>query len=286
MKIVSWNMKWNGNTSESWSLLREMDADVALLQECVKPPRGVSDWAGVSDSDWQIEGKERRPWRSAVVQLSERVEVEWIDSGSVGSGAPLEISRPGTLEAAVIRRAGRKTEHTVASMYAAWERYSRLSKRPKKVTAVASAHRVISDLTRLVGGRVRLIAAGDMNVIRCFGTKPHPFKYLDAGCYNYGPIFRRMEAIGVPCVGPFAPEGGRAPTHGTWKDRNMPVTYYTPREGTPANATQQLDYVFATENLHGRLHVTALNEIDEWGPSDHCRILIDLPNRKPAINTD
>ena len=31
MKIVCWNMKWNGN--RDWALLREMDADIALLQE-------------------------------------------------------------------------------------------------------------------------------------------------------------------------------------------------------------------------------------------------------------
>lgn len=276
MRIVSWNMKWNGKTEENWSVLRGMDADVALLQECVKPPRAVSDWAGFSDADWQTAGGTSRSWRSAVVQLSDRVEVEWIDSGPVGSGAPLEVSRAGTLEAAVIRGAGCSASYTVASMYAAWEQYAELSRRPKKVTAVASAHRVISDLTRLVGGRIRMIAAGDMNVIRCYGTKPNPFRFLDAGCYNYGPVFRRMEAIGVPCVGPFAPEGGRAPTEGTWKDRDMPVTYYTPREGKPANATQQLDYVFATENLHSRLHVTALNAVDEWGPSDHCRIQIEV----------
>lgn len=45
---------------------------------------------------------------------------------------------------------------------------------------------------------------------------------------------------------------------------------------SPAEAWGQLDYVFATENIADRVTVRALNEPDEWGPSDHCRLVIEL----------
>jgi hypothetical protein len=42
-------------------------------------------------------------------------------------------------------------------------------------------------------------------------------------------------------------------------------------------ATRQLDLVFASHALADRLSVRALNtDHDEWGPSDHCRVVIDL----------
>jgi exonuclease III len=42
-------------------------------------------------------------------------------------------------------------------------------------------------------------------------------------------------------------------------------------------ATRQLDFVFASHALAERLSVRALNtDPDEWGPSDHCRVAIEL----------
>jgi exonuclease III len=45
---------------------------------------------------------------------------------------------------------------------------------------------------------------------------------------------------------------------------------------TPATATRQLDFVFASQSLADSVSVRALNEPDEWGPSDHCRVVIDV----------
>ena len=39
---------------------------------------------------------------------------------------------------------------------------------------------------------------------------------------------------------------------------------------------RQLDFVFVSESIADSLTVRALNGRDEWGPSDHCRIAIDL----------
>ncbi|MBE3088572.1 MAG: hypothetical protein IMZ71_05610 [Chloroflexi bacterium] len=55
---------------------------------------------------------------------------------------------------------------------------------------------------------------------------------------------------------------------------NVP-TYYTSHQ-TPATATRQLDFVFASDSLIERVRVTALNEPKHWGPSDHCRVEIEI----------
>jgi len=55
---------------------------------------------------------------------------------------------------------------------------------------------------------------------------------------------------------------------------NVP-TYHTTRQ-TPATAANQLDYVFASRGFHSCVSARALNDPDEWGPSDHCQIKIDI----------
>lgn len=46
--------------------------------------------------------------------------------------------------------------------------------------------------------------------------------------------------------------------------------------GYVESATRQLDFVFASSSLLPRVHVRAMNEREEWGPSDHCRVLIEV----------
>ncbi len=72
-------------------------------------------------------------------------------------------------------------------------------------------------------------------------------------------VFGEMQRIGLPLAGPHAP------------------TFYNPRlRQGPADARLQLDYVFASRSIAHRVSVRALNTPSDWGPSDHCRILIDL----------
>ena len=42
------------------------------------------------------------------------------------------------------------------------------------------------------------------------------------------------------------------------------------------SAQNQLDYVFASRGLHESVKVQAMNGVEEWGASDHCRLLIDI----------
>ena len=280
VKIVCWNMKWNSNRDRAWALLRDMDADIALLQEARKPPSSVSDWAEVNPGPWRIAGRSGRSvqWRSAVARLSDRVDVEWINAKSIEEAGSYEfaVSRPGTLAAAIVTPKG-GSPLIVASMYAAWENYTRHSGRSSATLAASSLHRMISDLTRLVGHRTRMIAGGDLNIYRRKSDRPTPWAWPDGFAMHYGTVFDRMAAIGLPFVGPQAPHG-RQPTNPRKRETDDVLTFYTPQEGKPEKATQQLDFVFATRNIANRVAVRALNEVEEWGPSDHCRILIELPD--------
>jgi hypothetical protein len=95
---------------------------------------------------------------------------------------------------------------------------------------------------------------------------------------RYATVFDRAEAMGLRFVGPQAPYGRQAnpwPAELPEGSRDVP-TYHTWRQG-PMGATRQLDFVFASHALADRLAVRALNtDLDEWGPSDHCRVLIEL----------
>ena len=37
-----------------------------------------------------------------------------------------------------------------------------------------------------------------------------------------------------------------------------------------------MDFVFASESIADSLAVRALNTEDEWGPSAHCRVLVEI----------
>lgn len=54
------------------------------------------------------------------------------------------------------------------------------------------------------------------------------------------------------------------------------VVTFKPIGKSPAEAWGQLDGVSATENIAHRVSSRALNRPDDWVPSGHCRIVIDL----------
>ena len=57
--------------------------------------------------------------------------------------------------------------------------------------------------------------------------------------------------------------------------RNV-VTYHL-RDKNPATASNnQFDFAFASRGFHESIKVRAMNGIDEWGASDHCRLLIEI----------
>ena len=275
MRIVSWNI---AHRHEPWSCLLDMDVDVALLQEAGEPPAAVAGRIETGGAPWLTAGADvyrARRWRTAVVKLSERVKVEWIEAKALAAAGPgeLAVSRLGTIAAATVTAPGSEPL-VVVSMYAPWESpYAATGSR--WIISDASAHRVVSDLSALIGSERnhRILAAGDLNILHGHGD--YGSVYWAA---RYATVFTRMAALGLPFVGPQAPHGRQA---APWPDelppgsRNVP-TFHSSYQ-TPATATRQLDYVFASESMADAVRVRAVNEVEQWGPSDHCRLAIDVP---------
>ena len=252
-----------------------MDADIALLQEAGAPPPEIASRVDVDPAPWRTAGARRAPWRTAIVGLSERVSVERIEAKPLeeARGGDFAVSRQGTIAAAIV--SAPDVEPFVAiSMYSLWTRLH-ASTGSKGFISDASAHRLVSDLSAFVRRRngPRVLAAGDLNILHGHGE--YGREYWAA---RYGTVFERMEALGLRFVGPQYPHGRQAepwPKELPRGSANVP-TYYTVRQRGPAAATRQLDFVFASKGFADSVSVRAINEPEQWGPSDHCRIGIEV----------
>ena len=271
VKIVSWNI---AGLIEPWHVLTKMDADVALLQEAGTPPSDAAERVKVDSVPWRTSGVDgNRAWRTAIVRLSERVCVEWIEAKALedaGSGE-LAVSRPGTLAAAHVTAPGVEP-FVVVSMYSLWTT-PHVSAGGSWIVSDASAHRLVSDLSAFIGRQDghRILAAGDLNILHGYGE--HGSGYW-AG--RYGSVFDRMEALGLPFIGPQHPNGRQAdpwPHELPRESKNVP-TYHWDKD--PVTATRQLDFVFASRGMADSVRVRAVNEPERWGPSDHCRLEIEV----------
>ena len=278
-KVVCWNI---GTRHQPWNELLEMDADIALLQEVGSIPSSLL-------ADVELEpGEMWDPWNQddfdrwpIVAKLSDRVEVEWfrrVFPYSSTAKDTMAVSGIGTIAAArVIPQCSKP--FIAISMYARWIRPHISTKSPWQVgNSDVSAHRIISDLSQFIGhrdpSRHRILAAGDLNTI--YGaTDDNKLCIAD----RERTVFDRMNALGMEFMGPQDPGGGRVakPTpQGLPEDtRNVP-TYYTTHAKRPEKAQNQLDYVFASRGFHHCVSTRALNDQEEWGSSDHCRILIEV----------
>ncbi len=278
IRLVSWNI---ARRIKPWHCLVEMaargEADVALLQEAGSPPEDLKDRVRYEDDRfWEHSSHDRQP---LVVQLSDRVEIEWFrpvpPSRAVGK-RELGSSDIGIMAAARVVPRGRQKDAFIAlSMYARWTRaHPATGKRPG-MHADLSAHRILTDMQAFMDyanpSRYRILAAGDLNLV-----------YTTTG---RGPWFRRerlvwdrFEALGMEFLGPQVPNGRQSAARqpGTSTDTKNVPTYYTARQKVAANAVRQLDYVFASRGFHEQVTAWALNDITEWGPSDHCRLLIEV----------
>jgi endonuclease/exonuclease/phosphatase family metal-dependent hydrolase len=272
LRILCWNTR---HRNELWQDVAAADADVALIQEACAPPPALLARLDVDADSWRTEGSASRRWRTAVVGVRAGLTIDRIPARPLADAGPAElgVSRLGTLAAARVADPLTGEWITLVSMYAPWES-AHSAAGGSWIFADASAHRLASDLSALVG-RVRghrIVAAGDLNCL--YGYGEHGSAYWAA---RYRTVFDRFAAIGLPFVGPQAPDGRQA---SPWPEELPPAslnvpTYYTSRQ-TPASATRQLDFVFASLDLVPRLSVRALNDPGEWGRSDHCRIEIVL----------
>lgn len=286
IRIVSWNMagrvhrKPDGSPAP-WHILAEMDADIALLQEARRPPQDIpGDRFEINPSPWAITGfAPNYGMKTAVVRLSDRVKVDWIPAVAIGQNG-FEVSRPGTLAAAVFTPVDGSGESAgeplvAASMYSNWQYAHPVTGQELKDWSWGdvSALRIIADLSRLIGHPVnhRIIAAGDLNIMYGYGEGGDEY-----AAARYATVFDRMAAMGIPFVGPQYPNGRQAdpwPAELPPDSKNVP-TFCWGKDRT--TAYRQLDFVFASAGMKDAVSVRALNSPDEWGPSDHCRIVIDV----------
>ncbi len=285
IKVVSWNMDGN---SDTWGVLLEMGADLALLQDPGVPPQTAVNSIELPEPPWELERRQRPP---IIVRLSDRVEVQWFSpvpieevttrTGNVGEWE-IGVSDRRTIAAARVAPRGGET-FFVVSMYGRWLGSHPLAASASVTHADASVHRILSDLSAFTAAadpeRHRVLAAGDLNLIYGSGK--------GAGRQNLRTqsVWDRFEALGFEFLGPQRPDGRPAanPSDEVPADtKNVPTSYS--RDGaasgvgvkTPLDARNQLDYVFASRGFHEGIRARALNDVEEWGPSDHCRIVIEV----------
>ena len=278
--VVCWNIC---KRRAPWDELLSMDADVALLQEAGKVPADLPSSIDtgssitIGDQWYSLDDCDRWP---LVVKLSNRVEVEWfkrvLPRFQATDFDEMVVSDIGTIAATrVIPR--EQAPFIVVSMYARWLRpHVSVDTKWWAGYSDASTHRIISDLSTFIGDlnpdTHRILAAGDLNTV--FESKDTKLVLPERD----RSVFDRMDALGLEYVGPRYPDGKRTdpvPPGLPEETKNVP-TYYSLRVKSPENAVHQLDYVFASRGFHHSVRTRALNNLGEWGSSDHCRILIEI----------
>lgn len=293
VRIVCWNINRSLAASEE---LRQMDdVDVALLQEVGKGAAGrIADISGEGTS-WNWDRSSIWP---AVVQLSDRVKLDVFTPvtpwGDVTRDS-MAVSDPFMLAAARVTplHEGKPAAEPflVFSMYARWCTPHPLAERspPRRgdqainIYSDGSAHRIISDLSAFIAHTNplshRLLAAGDLNAI--YGATDDSRLEIPDRAET---IFNRMQALGLEFMGPRWPKADRQADplpEGLPKNTKNVPTYLTGGQRRRMRdkdivSGNQLDYVFASQGFHEGVRVHAMNDAAGFGPSDHCRIRIDV----------
>lgn len=240
MKIVSWNMQ---NKKDSWRFLvdRHQDYDFAFVQEACTPTpyvrRQSADW-DIPYERWQSRPKR---YKQEVLCIADGWTFIRLDRDTIGSYRPsgTEILSPRFRAAAVARRSG-QPDVCLVCVVSGPEQSMRLANTIRAVRHTLSRASFDS--------QAPMIVAGDLT------TNPK----------RTPQTFTEMAEIGMHHLGPDCPNFISKP-HGE----------------TPKTAHRRLNHVFVSEDLVGRVAVNALNNTREdspdfWGPSDHCRISIEV----------
>ena len=273
IRVLCWNI---GFREKPMQVLTDSGCDVALIQE-----------APLCVDSWEREHYDRG---ARICRLSNRVDVIGFNNIPLGRRlGPDEfaVSAAGTIAAArIIPENG--LPFMAISLYARWE-----EPHPDTPTtwsvgyADAMAHRAISDLSAFIGHKDpaahRILVAGDFNLIHG-ATEQNPLALPERD----RSVFARLQSLGFEFVGPQHPNGRMAsptPRGLPANTKNVP-TYHSTRQ-QPGTAANQLDYVFVSRGFHRNVRAHALNEPEQWGPSDHCRIVIEVspetfPDGEPA----
>ena len=278
IRVVIWNI---GRRMEPWHELAEManrgEVDIALLQEAGSPPGELVHL--LTDEDEVFWNRHLYDRWCMVVGLSERVRVErfrQVPPTSHLGERDIGVSGIGTIAAArVIPHEDEEEAFVAVSMYARWMKPHPSTDSWWVGASDVSAHRILSDLSAFIGhvdpANHRILAAGDLNMF--YGATGRVLSLPE----RERTVWDRMSALGLEFLGPQAPDGRPSATPQPdvpANTMNVP-TYYTTRQ-SPVEADRQLDYAFASRGFHEGVKVRALNGVEEWGASDHCRLLIEV----------
>ena len=101
VKVISWNI---AHREEAWRALCDTDADIALVQEATEPPADMPPSFEYRPATWRTAGAGHRPWRAAIVKLSNRIDVQWLEPTPIENArdGDLTVSRAGRLDAAIV----------------------------------------------------------------------------------------------------------------------------------------------------------------------------------------
>ena len=120
IRLVSWNM---AHKVAAWAALRDVGADVALVQEAGRPdPEWANAVSGSPDDRWEtalVAG--RGPWRTAILRLGDRVELRPRTTMTLETSTAADdwvVSRAGSIAAADVVIDG-QVGFTALSVYAA-----------------------------------------------------------------------------------------------------------------------------------------------------------------------
>ena len=240
MRIVSWNMQ---NKRDSWRFLvdRHQDYDFAFVQEACTPTRYVRTHAAHWDIPYERWQARPRRYKQEVLRIADSWKFYRLDRDTIGSLGPKGriLLSPRFRAAAVARRSGRPDIGLVS--VASGPRSSL-----KLADTVTAVRRTLSRAS--FDPHMPLIVAGD----------------LTTDINRTPETFAAMESIGLQRIGPDGPN------------------YIQKSLGeVPRDAWRELNHVFASPELDGQVSAIALSDPDEdspafWGPSDHCRISIEV----------
>ena len=281
IRLWSWNLNGAFNLHQAvLDVLASADVDLVLAQE-VRPTVASAGWTVIPEPGPTYFIPQHGKYQAAVLHRNANLHVE-----PVPEVAPLATARwdqfglstMGTAAAATIHYEG-IDPMTVISVYCPWDgpgvKWQRGS---GLMISEANAHRVVSDISMLAEvidhpDDHRIVIAGDWNIVRGYGEFGSAY-----WARRYESVFERMEGLGFELCGPQAPDGGIQAD--PWPDelpvdsRCVPTFFHS--QSSPATATRQLDFVFASTAVAPAIRTWARNRPEEWGPSDHCIIQIEI----------
>jgi len=233
LKVVAWNMgHWSHQqaAARAWSYLDTIGADIALVQESAPP----TERQGKSCIYREI-GDTRRWGSSVLTRNLPLAEVRLTRTDYPGSLVVADVTLPDRSPIVAISMYGQLDEHGYA---------------------ITSLHRMLSDLTHLLDGKLRkggrpdVVLGGDLNASPQwddnYGTKTHRI------------FFQRLQAFGLmDCQGAFSNQRPRTLRH------------------SRSDVPWVNDYIFASERLATKVVAShVVEEPDMLDLSDHNPVVV------------